>query len=308
MLRICAAAFTAAALPACATHTAGNTLPPVGGSEATLPHHRTFHYTGKRQRFIVPPGVKSITVVARGAAGGGSPSRSGGPQGGRGGRVFAIIPVTGGEKLYVFVGGPASGSDGGFNGGANAGSTRFGGEGGGGGGASDVRAGGDRLSQRILVVGGGGGAGAQNIEQYGVGGSGGGSQGDAGGVGWHGSSVYGGGGGGGGTQTAGGPGGRGGEGTFGSGGGGTSGTLGHGGAGGFCPDSSYCYQGGNGGGGGGGYYGGGGGGAGAEGTSYGGGGGGGGGGSDYVESGVKRFRSWTGWKDATGNGLVVFSW
>ena len=60
---------------------------------------------------------------------------------------------------------------------------------------------------------------------------------------------------------------------------------------------------------GGGYYGGGGGGgggAGVEGES--GPGGGGGGGSSYVEPSAKHVRMWQGWKDATGDGLVVFSW
>jgi hypothetical protein len=45
----------------------------------------TFHYTGAKQSFDVPPGVRQITVVARGGAGGGS--------GGRGGRVYAVVAV-----------------------------------------------------------------------------------------------------------------------------------------------------------------------------------------------------------------------
>ncbi|MFZ0030595.1 MAG: alkaline phosphatase family protein [Candidatus Cybelea sp.] len=37
-------------------------------------------------------------------------------------------------------------------------------------------------------------------------------------------------------------------------------------------------------------------------------GGGGGGGSSWAKSSVADFRTWSGWKDATGDGLVVFSW
>jgi hypothetical protein len=102
---------------------------------------------------------------------------------------------------------------------------------------------------------------------------------------------------------------------------GAAGTLGHGGNGGsggcyygsgscFC--SAYFWNGCPGAGGGGGYYGGGGGGGG--GATYGSvfyGGdpsGGGGGGSSWAKSGVVDFRTWSGWKNATGDGLVVFSW
>ena len=87
----------------------GGSQPPIGAPTAsvgaggnTLPHHQTFQYTGKRQQFVVPAGVGSITVVARGAAGG-----SYGTHGGLGGRVAAVIPVYAGEKLVVFVGGAA---------------------------------------------------------------------------------------------------------------------------------------------------------------------------------------------------------
>ena len=41
----------------------------------TLPNHKTFKYRGTEQSFSVPAGVTSITVVARGAAGGGRGSR-----------------------------------------------------------------------------------------------------------------------------------------------------------------------------------------------------------------------------------------
>jgi hypothetical protein len=35
---------------------------------------------------------------------------------------------------------------------------------------------------------------------------------------------------------------------------------------------------------------------------------GGGGGSSYAEPSAINFRTWGGWKNANGNGLVVFSW
>jgi hypothetical protein len=63
-----------------------------------------------------------------------------------------------------------------------------------------------------------------------------------------------------------------------------------------------------GGGGGGGYYGGGGGGSGYTYNYYDGGGGGGGGGSTYIERHAITVKAWQGWKNATGNGLVVFDW
>jgi len=77
---------------------------------------------------------------------------------GAGGSVKATIPVTPGEKLAIFVGGYGA-TAGGFNGGGTGGSTGgSGGNGGGGGGASDVRQGGDRLANRVVVAGGGGGS------------------------------------------------------------------------------------------------------------------------------------------------------
>ena len=74
------------------------------------------------------------------------------------------IPVKPRETLYVRVGGRGLGGDypgsagGGFNGGGSGGNGGYWG-GHGGGGASDVREGGDRLKDRILVAGGGAGQG-----------------------------------------------------------------------------------------------------------------------------------------------------
>ena len=310
-LRICA---PAALLAGC-----GGSQPLIGAPGAmpvanngSLPYHKTYRYTGSEQSFKAPAGVKKLTVVALGARGASA------DVGANGGRVFAIIPVTPGERLAVFVGGPGAGTSGGFNGGANGGgatSSCFQGCGYGGGGASDLREGGDKLTDRILVVGGGGGTGGINMQDYGSGGKGGGSVGGSGatGVGEGGCCDGGGGGGSGGTQDGGGSGGYGGSvGSFGHGNPGSNGALHNGGIGGVgCSGSSYCKAGGLGGGGGGGYYGGGGGGVGGRGFSssdYGGGGGG-GGGSSYIEPSAYAYRSWQGWKRIhTANGLVVLSW
>lgn len=55
----------------------GGAQPPIGApgtipsnvAPDTLPYHKTFDYTGAKQSFKVPAGVKSIAVVALGAAG-----------------------------------------------------------------------------------------------------------------------------------------------------------------------------------------------------------------------------------------------
>lgn len=149
----------ALALTACAVSSplviAGNAVSGVRLSAGS----QTFKYTGAEQWFTVPAGVSSVTIVARGAQGGAARYYSA-PGGGRGGRVYAQIPVTSGEKLAVFVGGEGSDAAGGFNGGGNPGTferTEI--YGGGGGGASDVREGGDTLQDRVIVAGGGGGLG-----------------------------------------------------------------------------------------------------------------------------------------------------
>lgn len=316
----CALSISTAALllSACSgssipVHATGNAATGAGA----LAKHKTFDFTGTRQRFIVPSGVTQLTISARGAAGGGRVV-SGGPSSaypGLPGRVYAVIPVHPGDKLYVFVGGwPGySGQTGGFNGGAVGGGGGVGGryKGKGGGGASDVRMGGDRLKDRIIVAAGGGGAGSCYIYCYAQGGDGGGLAGKPGGT--YGGAV-GGGAGGGGTQSAGGSGGPGGLGSHSSQNGlpGANGALGRGGAGGNGGpgyNSEYLVSGTPGGGGGGGYYGGGGGGG--SGGNYSeyleSQGGGGGGGSSYVEPSAITSRMWTGWR-TKGDGRVTFSW
>jgi hypothetical protein len=258
---------------------------------------KTFHYTGREQTFLVPERVRQINVVMRGAAGGGVDDYLG-----RGGRVHGIIRVRPGEILFVFVGGQGNGAIGGFNGGGAPGAGPSGSNGYGGGGASDIRERDDTMKDRILVASGGGGQG-----DYGADGQGGAGGGATGGIGG-GYGSYGQGGGGG-TQSRGGQGGAGGEDDH-PGSPGNSGTLGNGGNGGQGGYNPSGYSGGGGGGGGGGYYGGGGGGGGgaAFASIYGETGGGGGGGSSWAKSTVADFRTWAGWKDAKGDGLVVFSW
>ena len=98
-----------AMLVGCSSHSDGSVIPPIGGNADALPHHHTFRFTGEHT-FKVPPGVNSITVDARGAAG--APFPYGGRYmhkgHGRGGRVRTIIPVSPGETLYVVVGGEGS--------------------------------------------------------------------------------------------------------------------------------------------------------------------------------------------------------
>jgi hypothetical protein len=240
----------------------------------------TFSATGSEQSFAVPAGVSSVTVTAvggDGGSGGSGDQGASGVAGGFGASVTGSLPVTGGDTLYVEVGG--NGQDdgsgqtttGGFNGGGGGSTSIPDCVGGAGGGASDVRtlpmSNSGSLGSRLLVAaGGGGGGGGDGVSPpCGIGHSPGGAGGSAGQPG----TSAAGGGGGAGTATAGGPGGAG-EGGDGAGG---PGVLGAGGDG----------QGGSlgGGGGGGGYYGGGGGGNGEGGLA---GGGGGGGGSDYTGS------------------------
>jgi hypothetical protein len=255
-------------------------------------HHKTYEYTGAEQTFVVPQGITQLIVSAHGGEGSGQYNVDLSSYPGRPGRVLALIPVQSGETLYVFVG--ASGDHGGYNGGGQGGP--YGGSDGGG--ASDVRVGGDKLSNRIVVAAGGGGAafGGSSFTTGARGGDGGGLIGGQGGRG----------GGFGGRQH------RGGAGGTGENGGqtGMHGKVGTGGTGaaGAPPSTSHGESGFGGGGGGGGYYGGGGGGGGGP-TSggYASVGGGGGGGSSYVEKSAIKYQMWSGWRQP-GDGRVVFNW
>lgn len=159
-------------------------------------HSKTFNYTGGEQSFKVPDGVTSVTVDARGAAGGGGYASLGG-------RVVAVIPVKPAELLHIYVGGEGNGTAGGFNGGGN-GAGEGNAVGYGGGGASDVREGGTRLKNRDIVAGGAGGFADEGggSSGGGIGGDGGKRTGASGNPGdSNGSEAYAGGGGGGGGSS-----------------------------------------------------------------------------------------------------------
>lgn len=123
----------------------------------------TFTYTGAMQTYTVPAGVTSITVDAKGGEGG--LASAGTSSAGLGGRVQAVLTVTPGEVLNLYVGGKGvnaistAGGAGGFNGGGLGGTWSGGRSGGGGGGASDIRQGGNTLTNRKIVASGGGGTG-----------------------------------------------------------------------------------------------------------------------------------------------------
>jgi hypothetical protein len=289
----------------------GGSLPPIGvpassgyGSLAKSPvRSKTFVFNGEAQSFTVPAGVRSITVVARGA--GGTFYHCLDTE--RGARVYAVIPVASRERLSVYVGG-ADGFNGGGQGNRQGGSN--------GGGASDVRTGHGRLRDRILVAAGGGGTGGLTYcfssgGGYGAGGSGGGLTGGQGNDGMSYGKGSPGAGGFGGTQTAGGAGGLGGdkvEFCRSAGSPGSDGALGLGGSGGVVARRGRRAYPAGGGGGGGGYFGGGGGGSACDVHAGDVGGGGGAGGSSYAEPRATKVRYWGNWKNAKGNGLVVISW
>ena len=232
---------------------------------------QVYNYTGAVQTFTVPAGVTQMTIDAKGAQGGGT-------FGGNGGRTQAVISVTPGEVLNLYIGSKPTiqMGPGGYNGGGAVTALPCGGPSDGfpGGGATDIRRAGTTLINRIIVAGGGGGQGYSN----GLGGLGGALIGGDGFESWiAGTSGKGG------TQSAGGAGGIYSAGTA------PSGSLGIGGNSG--PTSTYC----TGGAGGGGYYGGGGGYVSA-----------GGGGSNYVLAGATSTIFTQGTQ--TGNGQLSISY
>jgi hypothetical protein len=124
----------------------------------------TYTFTGAQQTYTVPAGVTSLTLDVKGAQGGFGFNAPSSPPG-SGGRVQAVLAVTPGEVLNIYVGGKgvdgtaSVGGAGGFNGGGLGGTWSGGRCGGGGGGASDVRQGGNALGNRVIVASGGGGTG-----------------------------------------------------------------------------------------------------------------------------------------------------
>jgi hypothetical protein len=296
----------AAMFTGCGGHNSSGAVPATD-TPSSVSGHRVFKYTGAAQTFKVPYNVTEIKVIALGGNG----SSQYGERFGFGARVSAVIPVTPGEQLKIFVGGNASKASGGFNGGAVGGTDGCcagGGGGGGGGGATDVRAGAATLGDRILVAGGGGGQGGQGEGAGGRGGRGGTPIGRPGGQREGSYYVCNGAGGLGGTETAGGAGGAGSDCGYTGGVSGANGTLGTGGAGGDGGSKGVGDDAGAGGAGGGGYYGGGGGGGGADSRGAFGDGGGGAGGSSYVESSATKVRFWASWRKPHVGGSVVFDW
>jgi hypothetical protein len=112
-----------------------------------------FSFTGSPQTFTVPAD-DNYTIEVWGAQGGNA-TDGGITEGGRGGYCKGTIFLTAGTVLYVYVGGQN-----GYNGGGTGGYGDFE-SGKPGGGATDVRLGGNTLSDRIIVAGGGGGCGGR---------------------------------------------------------------------------------------------------------------------------------------------------
>lgn len=287
------------------------TLALISSASAQVSVSDTFYYTGGQQTFTVTDCMSNLVIKTWGAEGANANDKNPtNASGGLGGYAEGELAVTGGQTLYIFVGGAGDVSGaGGYNGGGNggsssAGSSCFGGPAGGGGGASDVRFGGTSLADRIIVAAGGGGAGRDycngTCQPCGCGGAGGGAGGATGvdgdaayncGFGYDGTGVNFGGG----ADAVSG-------GAFGPQDGGstnvgTDGALGLGGNG---SDGQYDVAGG---GGGGGYYGGGGGGGASNGSGVGGGGG--GGGSSYTGT-LTNPSMQTG--VSSGNGMVVIEY
>lgn len=127
----------------------------------------TFYFTGSAEQFIVPSGTSNVTIETWGAQGGANWANNTN----YGGYNKADFSVNTGDALNIYVGGKATSTTGGFNGGGNGDGSGIGG-----GGASDVRLNGTALTDRIIVAGGGGGAGYWSTLHV-VGGIGGGTNG-----------------------------------------------------------------------------------------------------------------------------------
>jgi len=256
----------------------------------------SFVYTGGMQTFVVPPGITSLDIECFGGAGANALGLMPG-QGGLGAYTSGTLAVTPGQVINIFVGGQATGSLGGYNGGGNGGDLNAGG----GGGASDIRVGGTAPADRVMVAGGGGGGGtsADNCTSNYAGGNGGAG---GGGNGFPGMNSPSGGGGAGGSVGLGGAAGLGCANFL-----GLPGTVPNGGNG----QALSCNTTPGGGGGGGGYTAGGGGGGGSLGSTActgndKGGGGGGAGGSSFTGAGVTNMIMTQGLNN--GNGSVIINW
>jgi hypothetical protein len=161
-----------------------------GYGSYSVPVDVTFIYTGASQTYVVPNGVTTLTFELNGAKGGSGSSVYGSLNAGaNGGRIIGSLAVTGGQTLYLYVGGAGNLNAGGFNGGGTGGGysgTTY--SGGGGGGATDIRTSAN-LSDRLVVAGGGGGAGCNHCNSLDAGGVGGGLTGASGNSGVFGTAL-----------------------------------------------------------------------------------------------------------------------
>ena len=142
---------------------------------------QTFMYTGATQTFVVPNNcITSMSIElggGRGAVGGpGGWTTGSGAPGGLGGRTLLVMTPTPGMVMYIHAGGQGSLGLPAYNGGGKGGPGKLS-IGGGGGGATDIRIGGNTLTDRVAVAGGGGGGGGSSQNGYAYGGDGGGSSG-----------------------------------------------------------------------------------------------------------------------------------
>ena len=125
--------------------------------------------------YTVPVGITSIGIDMQGGNGGQGYSGATNGAGGKGARVQSTLSgLTGGQVLYIYVGGGGTNySSGSIAGGACGGGTGYS-NGGGGGGASDIRtnntgasySNATSLASRIVVAGGGGGGGENCGSSY----------------------------------------------------------------------------------------------------------------------------------------------
>jgi hypothetical protein len=116
----------------------------------------TFNYTGSTQTYVIPNGANKIDIEATGGAG-----ASGFSSAGEGGIIEGTVNVSGGETIYMDVGGQANGASGGWPDGGDSGTgVDYGNgvyDGAGGGGGSHIWMNGTTDSDLICAVGGGGG-------------------------------------------------------------------------------------------------------------------------------------------------------
>lgn len=167
--------LTAAAGMALAVSSAAAVAALAASPAANADTSTTFTYTGGEQTYVVPLGVTSLQVVAIGAGGSDGAGQGGipGGLGGNGAQVFATLPVSPGQTLYVEVG--AGGTVGAADPFAFLPGGRASDGGGWGGGASDIRTCGvvanplgggcadgspSSLASRLVIAAGGGGGGA----------------------------------------------------------------------------------------------------------------------------------------------------